>query len=234
MKSFKVLIVSILLIYLFPFVLTIMNKDDFQFNILKQVNNKITSKCKTELEKANALFLFTCNSIKTPIYNTYTKSNNGYHLMLSDSLWCDEQCVLLTSLTEFSSIKGRLIFLKGTNQTSKHTVCELFVNNKFYMFDPFYQLKSTMNVEEISTTKNLKKNNLDQKLYTGKFPHTYGNLKITSYRIKEKIIHSIFTFWLETFGDLALKPYLKLAYRVNQISIKEQIKINHWLFQSAF
>lgn len=232
-KSFNVLVFSLLLVYLFPFVLTLMKRDDFEFNILKQINNKVTSESITDLEKANTLFQFTCKTFKSPSKKSISKTKNGYSLLMTDSLWCDEQCNILTTLAEYSGIKGRIIFLKGNQYISKHSVCELYINNKYCMYDPFYQLKSTKSVNELNV-KNTFKNTIYKKLYERKFPHKFGKIKQTIYFKKEHVIHSIFSFWFDIFGDFAFKPYLKVAYRTNQISKKEQIKINRLFFQSVF
>jgi len=232
-RLFLLLCISILFIYIFPFILVLKKKDDYQYNILREVNKNITSHCKTDLERANAIFNFTCKTFVTPSFSGKTVSNSGYNLLITDSLWCDEQCTVLTTLAEFSFLKGRIIFLNGKYKISRHSVCELNIDHQYRMYDPFYQLKSTKSVEEL-TSKNNYSNLYYRQLFTQEFPHRYGSIKHTKYLNNEHIIHTMFNAWLDYFGHYALKPYLLLTYKINKVHVKDQIKINRWLFQHSF
>jgi len=50
---------------------------------------------------------------------------------------CDQMANTLITLARKGGIKGRLIFLYGYDSVSHHSVCDLYIDGKFRIFDPF-------------------------------------------------------------------------------------------------
>ena len=70
--------------------------------------------------------------------------------------WCDQQSNTLITLARKQGMLGQLIFLRGYTPVSTHSVCAIFLDGKFRIFDPYfnavYRHKET---QEIATFQQL-------------------------------------------------------------------------------
>jgi len=122
----------------------------------------------TQQKQIESIFNFTRNHLF--VFSGYDVIDKSpLNDLIRGIAWCDQQSYAFIKLLEEIGVQGRLIFLWSKNvvPASEHSVSEIFLNNKWIMYDPLcaqiYKNKNTnqlLSVSEIHHLVTSKKQNL--------------------------------------------------------------------------
>ena len=101
------------------------------------LTTRLIGRAKSETDKALALFHFVDTHIfhyQRPAGSILNTSFLPY--LLPGEAFCDEQALALMDLAGKAHIKARVIYLRGYDKISHHSVCELYLDGAFRIFDP--------------------------------------------------------------------------------------------------
>ena len=230
--------------YSIPFILVRFKKLDFAYTVLYSIAKKESYKANSQEEKVVKLYNYIQKHLKKPLKSTSNDikilGESGKHLLTGHG-YCDEQCNTLLSLVSTLNIKGRLIFLYGNDSISHHSVCEIMIDDRYCMFDPFYGITirdhtgKLVNVKAITANVNLIKQlpkntgiskNEYQALYTNKHAYKIAKYNQIIQLPTEKRIHSFYTLWYSVFGESNRKRLFAYYYTINHLRYKDQQSVN--------
>jgi hypothetical protein len=100
---------------------------------------RLTGGAKSDTAKALALFLFVDTHIfhyQRPVRSILNTPFLPF--LIPGEALCDEQSLALMDLAGKAHIKASVIYLRGYDKISHHSVCELYLNGAFRIFDPDY------------------------------------------------------------------------------------------------
>lgn len=147
------------------------------------------------------------------------KYTTSYKILLNGVGTCDEQSDLLLHFAYLNGYRGRLIFLRGEDSISQHSVCEVKIQNKYCLLDPFYgyTFKQAQNqlagmndlIKNQTLLKNKKINNDYKALYQLTFPPKIAKYYHLKYTSREQFYQSLFK-----------KMVFSLWYKRSQITFK--------------
>ena len=146
MKSKLIISVTIFLfaILLNPFMWVFFGSTHFRESVIEQLVykalvSKITHGIKSDREKAIKLFDY----IDTHVFhkNRMDIAAIDVHFLkhlIRGTGYCDEQALTLMDLARKVSIRARVLYLRGYDSVSHHSVCDLYIDGKFRIFDLNY------------------------------------------------------------------------------------------------
>ncbi len=225
-KFFKKIILYILLVlicfYLIPFITLFSGtkKRDFCFREISYgiLSDKLTTGCRDDSARIIQVYMFVIENISAPPQNFKLRDGNPFDIILDGVGSCDQQANVLLTLAGISGIKGNLLFLYGYDSVSHHSVCELQLNDKYKMLDPFYnQLFLTTN-NNLASVNDIQNGNIKYPKDSSSMPSGYFRLFEKKHPIKifmtnkisfpKKVVRKIINIWCSIFGDILLKPYM--------------------------
>jgi len=108
--------------------------------IYKVIVSKSTEGLKTDREKALELLRYVHSHIfvNFPPGLDEVVIDHPLHDLILGIVGCDGMANTLIRLARKAGIKGRLIFLRGYDSSSHHSVCDLYVDGEFKIFDPTF------------------------------------------------------------------------------------------------
>ena len=179
--------------------------------------HNICSKNDSDSLKIIKCFEYVSNKIKPPGHFIKTKGLDPVEILEKGYGSCDQQSNLLITILEKGGFPGKLLFLYDNDSISLHSICEIKIDNRNIMLDPFYGIlfynKNNMmaSLSDISsgninapTNSTLPENYL--KLFNDKYPKKIFRTN------KTKKIHQSFNkiiFYLNMIYN-KIRTYFKL------------------------
>lgn len=211
----------------------IRTKIDQNYIVGRSTINKLAKSSGTKKELANAIVKFVSESFETP--NQPLPERELHQLLRDKEGFCDEQANVVLALCNYANIKGRLVFLNGSDSISHHAVAEIHLD-KWYQVDPFYEInfKGSFLIPSISSIKSdLKlvkefhfKNppsnlNIYKNLFKSDYPEKIILYNDIEYSKNEKLYQRYIDYWLKIVGENIAK---KLSYSlyINKFNNKHQ------------
>ena len=191
----------------------IRTKIDRNYIVGRSIINKLDESSKNQKELANAIVQFVSDSFKTP--NQTLPERELYQLIKDKEGFCDEQANVVLALCNYANIKGRLVFLYGSDSISHHSVAEIYLD-AWYQVDPFYGItvKGSFLTPSISSIKNdLKltkvfqfKNppsslNAYSNLFKSDYPQKIIVYNDVEYSKNEKLYQVYIDYWMKIVGE---------------------------------
>lgn len=204
--------------------------------VYKVIASKITRGLKTDEEKALRLMEYVHRHVVT--------NQSGYKIIdkhpLNDLIRnvgvCDQVANTLVTLARKAHIKGRLIFLRGYQASSQHSLCDLYIDGEFRIFDPTFDMIFINESGKIATFEDIQRHNtkLKRVMQTefGRIFDPFGRgiekfyFKLFEPEYKPKIFRTnfeqdkkrfILSRWIDLyydiFADLFLTLYQKLYFK---------------------
>jgi len=218
--------------------------------VYKTITDKVTEGVSADREKALRLMGY--------VHEHVVANQAGYEIIdkhpLNDMLRgvgaCDQIANTLITLARKAGIKGRLIFLRGYQESSKHSVCDLYINGKFRIFDPTFDLVFLDNKGGIATFDDVQREgatlepivqsrvsrmlknfdyvarNLYFKLYQPEYEPEYFRLNYEQDKMRF-ILSRWMDLYYDLFGDTFLKLYQDTYFRIARIDPLIQARYMH-------
>ena len=242
-KLMKYKIVLIILFFcLLPFISLFLGTKirDFCFRELsyRVLYNKLTEGCVGDSVKIMKLYEFVIENSSVPPRSYKFKDVNPFEILKDGIGFCDQQANLLITLAGIGGIKGNLVFLYGYDSVSHHSVCELELNDKFRMFDPFYKMFFLTNSNTLASFNDIQNGKIKFPQNSSLLPREYFKLFEKQYPKKifmtnnistsKKVMRKITSIWYSIFGGVLLKPYIYSYFifdNSNEINKKRIMKI---------
>lgn len=222
--------------------------------VYKTITEKVTEGISTDREKALRLMSY--------VHEHVVANQAGYEIIdkhpLNDMLRgvgaCDQIANTLITLARKAGIKGRLIFLRGFQESSKHSACDLYINGKFRIFDPTFDLvfldkdgaiavftdiqregASLERIVQSRVSRMLKgfdyvARNLYFKLYQPEHEPEYFRLNYEQDRMRF-ILSRWMDLYYDLFGDAFLNLYQDAYFRIAGIDPLIQARYMHLSFR---
>jgi tetratricopeptide (TPR) repeat protein len=251
-----IIVVFVLAVALNPFVWILCGSSHFRGKVIEQLVykalvSKITYGITSEKEKAIRLFDYIDMHIfhkerldLTPIdvnFLTYLLAGTGD---------CNHQAHTLMNLAQKANIRARVLFLRGYDKVSHHSVCELQLDGTFRIFDPDYGYVFYIN-GEIATFSDIQKRQHKiscEKLDSLAFFHTdvtgnnYFRLFRPTYRfiiantnfkihLGRMLRSGVIDLYYDIFGDHFLIRLQDLYFKIAPIEPLLQARLEHLSFR---
>lgn len=191
----------------------IRSKIDRNYIVGRSLINRLDESSRNKKELANAIVQFVSDSFKTP--NQTLPERDLYQLIKDKEGFCDEQANVVLALCNYANIKGRLVFLYGSDSISHHSVAEIYLD-KWYQVDPFYGItfKGSFLTPSISSIKKeiqlinefqFKNPPSDLNAYNSLFKSDYPQKIIlynaVEYSNNEKLYQVYIDYWMKIVGE---------------------------------
>ncbi|MBL7068277.1 MAG: transglutaminase domain-containing protein [Candidatus Omnitrophica bacterium] len=144
-KKIRILCVALMVLFvifiLAPF-LMLLGPDRFRDYIHRElvyevIVSKLTEGVKRDREKALILMDFVEAHVLPHPVGSRVIDKHPLNDLIRGMGSCDQMANTLITLARKANIKGRLIFLYGYDSVSHHSVCDLYIDGRFRIFDPF-------------------------------------------------------------------------------------------------
>lgn len=106
----------------------------------KPLVDSITHKAENDDQKAMLIYKYVADNTNEPQGNQNPKYNCTYDVLTHKTASCDQQVWLLMALLRVEDIDAQMVFLRGSDSISHHTVANISISGRYVMFDPFYYL----------------------------------------------------------------------------------------------
>jgi len=193
-------------------------KSDRNFIVGNEILLNLNLSNKSKKENIEKITRYVVQHFKTPLKNL-TKEKT-FHEMISDGYgFCDQQASTLLALANYAGIRGRLVFLYGEDSISHHSVAEIYID-KWYMVDPFFEVKSGSSFllpsiqEVIVNNKKLNQFHYDTSLirqdqyynlFTPKYPYKIIHENYVKYSKTEQIYQAYLLLWMKIVGEKGIQ-----------------------------
>lgn len=251
-----ILIISLSAVLLNPFTWVLFGSTHLREKVIEQLIytvlvDKLTHELKSDLEKARRLFDYVDTHFfhKSPRTIPYSIQDRYLKLLIRGTGYCDELAHLLIKLARNADIRGRVLHLRGYDNVSHHTVCDLYIDGEFRVFDPDYGyiFDSNGNMAtfyDIQANRNIHSEKLDAQLFFNpsidrsyyfklyepahKFIIANTNYKL---RIGKRLRSHIIDFYYTLLGDSFSNNLQNLYFRLNNTDQFVQARIKHLTFR---
>jgi tetratricopeptide (TPR) repeat protein len=182
--------------------------------------------------------------------------NTGFlKYLIKGTAHCDQQVRTLIDLAKKADLKARLLFLRGYDSISHHSVCEIYLDGKFRVFDSDYGYVFRNHHNEIATFldiqkhgRKLKSEKLDALLFLNKDFSTVEYFRLyeptyeftvakTNFKIRKGRMFraGVIDLYYNIFGQPFLVHLLDLYFKVEKVEPFLRARLKHLLgrFQSA-
>ena len=221
-KFLHIIVFTILCFCLIPFLSLFAGKKirDFCFREISYqiLFDKATAGYEGDSAKSIQLYKFVNENVSVPNENFIAKDDNPFDIIIDGVGYCDQQANILITLACVGGIKGNLVFLYGFDSVSHHSVCELKINGKYRMFDPFYKLFFLTKSHNMAGINDIQKGNLMGLTDISSMPKNYFRLFEAKYpnrifisnnfSFSKKVFRKILRTWHLVFSNFSLKPYI--------------------------
>jgi hypothetical protein len=201
--------------------------------------DKITDHCSDATCVVLAVFTFASEQIAIPAPSDETKDLSPLEVIADGHGWCDQQANVMITLAGLGGIDGNLLFLFGYDSISHHSVCELEVEGKHLLFDPFYHASFKTRSGEGAGLNDLLNGDHGPGPITGAVPDDYFRLFETTYPAKHYLSNRVsplrqFSRWmmkLYCHGPTKhlIKPYTKAYAAMDAPSTVDMDGVNRIL-----
>jgi tetratricopeptide (TPR) repeat protein len=251
-----ILIISLSAVLLNPFTWVLFGSTHLREKAIEQLIytvlvEKLTHELKSDSEKARRLFDYVDTHFfnKPPRTISYPIQDRYLQLLIRGTGFCDELAHLLIKLAKNADIRGRLLHLRGYDSVSHHTVCDLYIDGEFRVFDPDFGYIFTSNGNiasfyDIQANKNIKSEKLDAQIFFNpsidrsyylRLYESAHKFKVAStnynFRIGKILRSHIIDFYYVIFGN-SFSNYLQdLYFRLNNTDLFVRARIKHLTFR---
>jgi tetratricopeptide (TPR) repeat protein len=251
-----ILIICLSAVLLNPFTWVFFGSTHLREKVIEQLIytvlvDKLTHELKSDLEKARKLFDY----VDTHFFNKpseaipYSIQDRHLKLLIRGTGYCNDLAGLLIRLAKNADIKGRVLHLRGYDDVSHHTVCDLYIDGKFRVFDPdfgyiFYSNGNIATFYDIQANRNIQSEKLDAQLFFNpsinrsyyfklyepahKFKVARTNYK---FRIGKEVRSHIIDFYYGILGDLFSSYLQSFYFRLDDTDKFVQARIKHLTFR---
>ena len=129
--------------------------------VYKVIVDKLADGMKSDKEKALKLMDYVYRHVPTNLPGFEVIDKHPLSDLFRGFGVCDQVANTLITLARKAHIKGRLIFLRGHKLSSQHSVCDLYIDGKFRIFDPTFDLVFINNEKEMATFEDIQKNKVE-------------------------------------------------------------------------
>ncbi|MFN4122992.1 MAG: transglutaminase-like domain-containing protein [Flavobacteriales bacterium] len=106
---------------------------------LNLIAHQLKTGNKSEKELALSIYDYVRSAIKHPDAGQKILEMHPVEVLKMGRGSCDQMAHLMIFISWAGGLDGRMVFLFGSENISRHTVAELMVDGKWAMFDPYYQ-----------------------------------------------------------------------------------------------
>ncbi len=245
-KFFKWLLAFLLLFSLVPFICLCSgtkNRETFFREIsYRIIYDHLAENSKDDSSKAIHIFNLIHQNVSDAPKSLSPKDSSPFDIIIDSVGFCDQQANLMMTIAGIGGIKGNLIFLNGFDCISHHAVCELKIDGKYRMFDPFYNQILTKKNNEIASLKDIQNGNEKQPKNISLLPKEYFKWFEKKYPYKiamtnetpliKKIARVGINTWYKLFGKVLLKPFISAYFILDNVSEIKKNRITRLLINS--
>lgn len=249
-KIFWVLFAFLFCIYIIPFVALLgpPRLRDFMHRelVYKVIVDKLIEGASTDKERALRLMKYTNQHLFSNPAGFEIVDKHPLNDLVRGLGECDQLANVLITLARKTHIRGRLIFLRGNKESSQHSVCDLYIDGEFRIFDPTFNIVFINKEDEIATFKNIQNDNINPRPYKPSesladfnyvkkiyFPLFEPDYKPTYFRtnfeqdVKRFLLSRLVDIYYDIFGDIFLIPYQELYFRLRGIDTFTKARFKH-------
>lgn len=228
----------------FPF-LSLKGGEKLRDYIFREITYRIISDkliAENDSISANRIYLYVRKHLKTPDAGQLVKDQNVLEILKTGIASCDQQVDVMITLAAVCGIKGRMVFLYGSDSISHHTTGELKIKEKWCMYDPFYANIFVNNVGEIASADDIVKNRAEL-IDTLYFDQDYYNLFAPKYnyrifmdnqpglmRIASRTLVKI---WCRVLNRLLLDSYIEAYFKAARYDSATISKLRELLYEKV-
>lgn len=199
-------------------------KIDRNFIVGNEILLNLNLSNKNKKEDVEKIAKYVVQHFKTPSESLTTEK--PIHEMIAQGYgFCDEQASVFLALANYAGIRGRLVFLFGSDSISHHSVAEIFID-KWYMIDPFLEAKLESSFllpsihEVILNQKLTNQIHFDtslihkfhyQNLFTSQYPYQIIHENFVKYSKTEKTYQSYLLFWMKYVGKNGINVFKRYS-----------------------
>lgn len=218
--------------------------------VYKVITSKLTNGNSSDREKSLKLFYYVHTHLFVP-ENVKTVDKHPLNDLIRGIGRCDQQSNTLITLARKVSIKGRLIFLRGYDKVSHHSVSELYVDGKYRIFDPLYGYIFFTDGQNIATFSDIQNKKVEKRseqfdamLFFNKELEANNYLRFyeainkfivfrTNFNkdLKRVLISGLIDFYYDIFGDLFLVSFQEFYFKLVDVDLFLRARLKHLSFR---
>lgn len=221
--------------------------------VYKVITSKLTNDTNSDREKSLRLFYYVHTHLFIP-ENEKTMDKHPLNDLVRGIGRCDQQSNTLITLARKANIKGRLIFLRGYEKISHHSVNDLYIDGKFRIFDPLYGYLFITEDNNIATFLDIQDRNIeikseqfdamvffnkDNKYFdANEYFRFYENkYKFEIFRsnfnrdLKRILISGLIDSYYDIFGDLFLVLFQEFYFKLADVDLFLKARLKHLSFR---
>lgn len=211
----------------------------------KVITEKITKDLKTDEEKAIRLFNYVCTHI-FKVTGVYAVNEFPLNDIVRGTAYCDQQANSLLWLARKAGIKGRLIFLRGYDSVSHHSVCDLYIDGRYRIFDPYYDFVFFNDEGKIATFNEIQNGYQDLRSDGLEALRLYSKFKLNNYfrlyepaheatfktkDLKRILVSGFISLYYDIFGDPYVTMFQEFYFRLYDIQPFFRARFKHAAFR---
>lgn len=226
----------------FPF-LSLKGGEKIRDYVFREITYRVISDklvAENDSISANRIYLYVRKHLKMPDPGQLVKDYNALETLKSGIASCDQQVDVMITLAAVCGIKGRMIFLYGTDSISHHTTGELKINEKWCMYDPFYGNVFVNNHGEIVSVDGIVKSRAEL-IDTSHFDQDYYNLFAPKYDFRifmdnqpglmRTASRILIKLWCRILNKLILDRYVEAYFESAKCDTATITKLRELLFE---
>ena len=225
--------------------------------VYKVITSRLAKKDASPKKKALALFEY----VHTHLFSIKAKVIDEHPLndLIRGIGWCDQQANTLITLARKARINGHLIFLRGYDRISHHSVCELFIDGKYCIFDPYFGFVFFTPEKNIATFGDIQDRNVEisskqfdaleilrnqdpfptpgayePRAYFRLYEKTYEPLLFRSNyqtELKRFLLAGLIDLYYDVFGNAFLLLYQESYFKLSNIPPLAKARLKHLSFR---
>jgi len=246
-KFFIAALAGFLVFYLSLFITLVAGQQirDYFFRefAYQAVTKRIIGKAESDSAKAVLLYNYVSRNISAPMAGEVITDENPFETLVKGAGSCDQQSNLLITLAGVGGIKGRLVFLYGNDNISHHSVCELELENKYRMFDPFYTQVLLTSENKLAGIDDIQEQNILPGMERNELPLDYFSIfeKENPYRVfltnelplTKNFARKAVGAWYFLFDGFLLRAYTKAYLFTDKAGDGREKRIRKLLFSTS-
>lgn len=218
--------------------------------VYKVITDKVTAGARTDRERAFRLMDYVYLHVRINVPGFEVIDKHPLNDLFRNVGVCDQVANTLVTLARKAHIKGRLVFLRGDKNSSRHSLCDLCVNGKFRICDPTYNLVFMNKEKEIATFEDIQRGNVESRPFVlesglAKFaagPDAYFRMfepayppKIfrTNFEQDKKrfVLSRMMDAYYDVFGEAFLILYQEAYFKLSGADIFTRARYKHLAFR---
>lgn len=147
MKKLKSIVIGAAIVFaaffICPFLLAAVSKKAsehiYRAISLNLIAHQLQTRNKSEKELALSIYDYVRSTVNHPDVGQKIAEMHPVEVLNLGKGSCDQMAHLMIFIARAGGLNGRMVFLFGSENVSRHTVAELQIDEKWAMFDPYYQ-----------------------------------------------------------------------------------------------